>query len=102
MTTDQIEALAASIDILLRNYVDLSNRMIAMEVVCAKLVQELASAGGDQEGVMLRVTSELRGIADVIARGNQRLERTEDYDASVLTRALERLCSMAEGGFSSQ
>jgi hypothetical protein len=75
-------------------YENLGSRLIAVEVVCAKLIQESARVQTMPSDHILRVTSELRGTADAIALKGA-LPGLKN-NPSGITNAIERICFMAE------
>lgn len=77
-------------------YTDLGNRVIANDLLTAKLMSEMSKNSPDPEAYMMRLTSEVAGLADRLASANRDIEN-EHYDPSQITQYLYRLCDMAEG-----
>lgn len=76
-------------------YTDLGNRMIANELLTAKLMSEMSKNSPDADADMMRFTSEVAGLADRLASVTKGA-KNEHYDPSQITQYLYRLCDMAE------
>lgn len=76
-------------------YTDLGNRMIANDLLVAKLMSEMSKNSPDADKYMMRLTSEVAGLADRLASANKGIEN-KHYDPSQITQYLYRLCDMAE------
>lgn len=96
MHGDESEMIVEMIKKLMVNYAKVGSQILALETVAAKTLQELASMTEEPDGYMLKLTSEIRGLGDAIARETNVLASIEGFDTSELTRTLERLCYMAE------
>jgi hypothetical protein len=99
LDSDQENIAIEALYRLLEGYSALGSRVIALETVCAKMLQEVALLSATPSERMVKLTSEIRGMGDAIAQGTSQLAALEGFDPSELTRALERLCEMAEADF---
>lgn len=99
MEKEQAELVADLTGRLLLNYAVIGSRIIALEAVSAKIIQEICNFSEKPDEHMIKLTSEIRGLADAVAHGTNVLVAVKGFDPSELTRALERICDMAETNF---
>lgn len=76
-------------------YADLGNRMIAMELLAAKLMSEMTKRSSDPSVSMLRLSAEVTGLAHLLASTTKTLA-SDHYDPAAITHQLHKLCDMAE------
>lgn len=76
-------------------YTDLGSRMIAAELIAAKLMSEITKRSGDPSLSMIRLTAEVTGLAHLLASTTKTLAN-EYYDPSAVTHQLDKLRDMAE------
>lgn len=85
------EILERMIDV----YTDLGNQMIANDLITAKLMCEISRNSADPDAYMMRLTSEVSGLADRLASETKGLA-DRAYDPTQITQYMYRLCDMAE------
>lgn len=76
-------------------YTELGNRLIANELLIAKLMTELAQRSDSPDDYMMRLTGEISGLTDRLAGVTKSLGGPH-YDPAQITSYVYRLCDMAE------
>lgn len=76
-------------------YIELSCKVIANEIVIAKLMKELSELSPEPERFSLRISAEITGIAERLAFANKHIPQ-DICDVAQISRDLHRICMMAD------